>query len=141
LSQPDISSIQETKQPMLVYDGECGFCSRSIQFILRHERNRELLFVTRQSELGIRLRRQYGLESMESMLWIEDGNVLTESNAVLRIASYVGGWCRIAAIASLIPLKFRNWAYRLVARNRHRFARNSGQCLVPTPEQRKRFVS
>jgi predicted DCC family thiol-disulfide oxidoreductase YuxK len=141
LSQTQISSIDEAKQPMLVYDGDCGFCSRSIKFILGHERKHELLFVTRQSELGIRLRRQYGLETMESMLWIEDGSVLTESSAVLRIASYVGGWCRIAAIGSVIPLKFRNWAYRLFARNRHRFARNSEQCLLPTPEQRKRFVS
>jgi predicted DCC family thiol-disulfide oxidoreductase YuxK len=141
MSQPDVSSMEATKPPILVYDGECGFCSRSIQFILRHERKQQLLFVTRQSDLGIHLRRQYGLETMESMLWIEDGKVLTESSAVLRIASYVGGWCRIAAIGSAIPLNFRNWAYRLFARNRHRLARNSGQCLLPTPEQRKRFVT
>src|SRR5437879_3459506 len=141
MSKPDASSIDATKQPMLVYDGECGFCSRSIQFILRREREHELLFVTRQSELGVRLRRQYGLETMESMIWIEDGKVLTESSAVLRIASYVGGWCRIASIGTGIPLKLRNLAYRSFARNRHRFARNSEQCLVPTPEQRKRFVS
>jgi predicted DCC family thiol-disulfide oxidoreductase YuxK len=141
MSQPDASSIDATKQPMLVYDGQCGFCSRSIQFILRREQEHELLFVTRQSELGVHLRRQYGLEAMESMLWIEDGKVLTESSAVMRIAGYVGGWCRIAAIGSVIPLNLRNWAYRLFARNRHRFARNSGHCLLPTPEQRKRFVT
>ncbi|MCU1311302.1 MAG: putative thiol-disulfide oxidoreductase [Candidatus Angelobacter sp.] len=141
MSQPDVSSIGATKQPILVYDGECGFCSRSIQFILRREREHQLLFVTRQSELGIHLRRQYGLETMESMLWIEDGKVLAESSAVLRIAGYVGGWFRVAAIGYVFPPNLRNWAYRLFARNRHRFARNSEQCLVPTPEQRKRFVT
>ena len=111
MSKPDASSIDATKQPMLVYDGECGFCSRSIQFILRREREHELLFVTRQSELGVRLRRQYGLETMESMLWIEDGKALTESSAVLRIAGYVGGWCRIAAIGVLNPAAPRSYSY------------------------------
>ena len=55
---------------MLVYDGSCGFCSRSVQFILRHERRHDLLFVTRDSPLGKDLRRKFHLEAVESMLWI-----------------------------------------------------------------------
>jgi predicted DCC family thiol-disulfide oxidoreductase YuxK len=74
---------------MLIYDGSCGFCSRSVQFILRHERRHDLSFVTRNSELGNELRRTHGLESVESMLWIEGGQVFTESGAVMRAAGYL----------------------------------------------------
>jgi predicted DCC family thiol-disulfide oxidoreductase YuxK len=140
MSHPDTWRAVPTTQPILIYDGECGFCSRSIQTILRHEKKRELLFVTRQSEYGKSLRKKYGLEAMESMLWIENDAALTESAAVLRIARYLGGPFRIALVASIIPSGIRNWAYRLFAKNRHRFARNS-QCLLPTPEQQKRFVT
>ena len=45
------------------------FCSRSVQFILHHERNHDLLFVTR-FPLGKDLRRKFHLEAVESMLWI-----------------------------------------------------------------------
>jgi predicted DCC family thiol-disulfide oxidoreductase YuxK len=64
------SEIAAYRSPLLVYDGSCGFCTRSVQFMLRHEQRHDLLFVTRNSELGQRLRRESGLESVQSMLWI-----------------------------------------------------------------------
>ena len=94
--------------PTLVYDGLCGFCSRSVQFILRHERRHDLLFVPRDSPLGTELRRQFHLEAVESMLWVDGGNVAIESGAVLHAARYLGGlWSALAAIGSLIPAPLR----------------------------------
>jgi predicted DCC family thiol-disulfide oxidoreductase YuxK len=78
------SEIALYQSPILVYDGCCGFCSRSVQFMLRHERRHDLLFVTRDSELGRRLRRAWGLESVQSMLWIEGGQVFAKSGAVIK---------------------------------------------------------
>src|SRR5277367_1611417 len=126
--------------PMLVYDGSCGFCSRSVQFILRHERQHDLLFVTRDSPFGQELRRKFHLEAVESMLWIEDGKAAIESNATLNAAKYIGGvWAMLATIGSLVPAPLRNWAYRLIARNRRRLSSSATSCLVPTAEQRERF--
>ena len=62
------SEITAYPPQISVYDGSCGFCSRSVRFILRHERRHDLSFVTRNSELGMGLRRAHGLESVESML-------------------------------------------------------------------------
>ena len=127
---------------MLVYDGSCGFCSRSVQFILRHERRHDLLFVTRDSALGQDLRRTYHLEAVESMLWIADGTAAIESDSVLRSAKYLGGvWSALAAIGSLIPEGLRNWGYRLIARNRRRLSSGASSCPVPTAKQRMRFLS
>jgi predicted DCC family thiol-disulfide oxidoreductase YuxK len=130
------------EQPMLVYDGSCGFCSRAVQFILRHERRHDLLFVPRESELGKEIRRRFGLERVESMLWIEADGAAVESDAVLRSANYLGApWSWLAALGALCPASLRNWAYRLIARNRRRLSSGSPTCLVPTPEQRARFLS
>ncbi len=138
------SEAKTADAPMLVYDGSCGFCNRSVQFILRHERRHELRFVPRDSELGKRLRHHYGMDAVESMLWIEKGQAFAESAAVLRAANYLGaGWSRLAAIAELVPAFLRNAAYKLIARNRRRLSSSSGTravCLVPTPEQRTRFL-
>jgi predicted DCC family thiol-disulfide oxidoreductase YuxK len=128
-----------TSPPLLVYDGSCGFCSRSVQFILRHERRHDLLFVPRDSRLGRDLRRHFHLEAVESMLWVEGDRVASESTAVLQAARYLGGiWSALAAFGWLIPAPIRNWAYRLLARNRRRLS--SAACLLPTAAQRERFL-
>jgi len=106
--------------PLLVYDGNCGFCARSVQFILR----------------------RFHLEAVESMLWIADGKAETESGAVLNAAKYVGGiWALLGGIGSIVPSPLRNWAYRLIARNRRRLSSGMKSCFVPTLEQRARFLS
>lgn len=127
--------------PLLVYDGSCGFCARSVQFILRHERRHDLLFVPRDSQFGQELRRRFNLESVESMLWIDGDQAFIESDATLHAARYVGGiWSALATIGSLVPAPLRNWAYRLIARNRQRISSGMNMCLAPTVEQRARFL-
>jgi len=134
-------SLATDNAPLLVYDGSCGFCARSVQFILRHEQRHDLLFVPRDSELGKDLRRQFHLEAVESMLWIANGEAAIESGAVLNAAKYLGGiWAMLAAIGSLVPAFLRNPVYRFIARNRRRISSSANACLVPTAEQRTRFL-
>jgi predicted DCC family thiol-disulfide oxidoreductase YuxK len=134
--------VAVSESPMLVYDGSCGFCSRSVRFMLRHEGRHDLLFVTRDSELGKRLRRTYGLESVQSMLWIEDGHAFAESGAVMKAAGYLGGWwSRLGALGSLFPPIILNRAYKLIAKNRRRLLAKVSMCPAPSPEQRRRFLA
>jgi predicted DCC family thiol-disulfide oxidoreductase YuxK len=129
-------------QAMLVYDSSCGFCSRAVQFILRHERRHDLLFVARDSPLGEDLRRAFHLEAVESMVWIEGGQAAIESGAVLHAAGYVGGgWSALAFLGAICPATVRNYAYRWIARNRRRLSRGASACLIPTAGQRARFLT
>jgi predicted DCC family thiol-disulfide oxidoreductase YuxK len=128
-------------RPVLVYDGDCGFCNGSIQFVLAHEKRHDLVFVRRASDLGMAIRRHFGLEAVESMLWVEDGTVKTESESALRVAAYVGSWCRMALVAYALPRGLRNWGYRLIARNRQRLSARRKTCVVPTMEQKVRFLA
>ena len=135
------NAVESAAAPLLVYDGDCGFCSRAVQFILRHERRHDLRFVPRDSSLGRDIRRRFHLENVESMLWIAGDTAETESGAVLSAAAYVGGfWSFLASLGRLVPAPLRNWAYRLVARNRKRLSSSAASCLLPTPEQRARFL-
>jgi hypothetical protein len=74
---------------MLVFDGECSFCNRAVQFILAHEHRSDLLFVPRDSALGLSLRAQCHLERVESLLWIAGGQAFIEWDAVAHTAEYV----------------------------------------------------
>lgn len=137
-----ISERDPSSSPILVYDGSCGFCSRSVRFILRHERRHDLLFVTRDSELGQNLRRKYGLEAIQSMLWIEDDRAFAESGAVIKAAGYMGGWwSRLAALGSFFSASVLNKIYKVIAKYRRRLSRNDGVCPILSPEERRRFLA
>jgi len=40
-----------------------------------------------------------------------------------------------------VPLFVRDAVYDLIARNRHKIVRADASCLLPTPEQRLRFLN
>jgi predicted DCC family thiol-disulfide oxidoreductase YuxK len=127
---------------MLVFDGDCAFCNRAVQFILAHERRSDLLFVPRDTALGRSLREQYHLQHVESLLWIEDGEAFTEFEAVAHTADYVGGpYARLASVARWFPLPLLNWKYRIIAKLRKRLAGRPKHCLLLTPAQQQRFLA
>lgn len=129
--------------PVLLYDGECGVCSASIQWILRHERQHHLLFSPLQSQLGKQLRASAGVsEKIDSLLWI-DRSLNTPraskwSGAVLKVLCYVGWPYSWLTVMWWIPAPARDAAYRLFARYRKKIAPST--CLLPSPQQRARFV-
>ncbi len=132
----------------LFYDGTCGFCSGIIQFILRHESSRQTLhFATLQGPAAAALRQKHPqLANVDSVVWYDPATakrrerVRVRSAAGLAAAAYLGGmWRFLAALAWWVPRPIRDAVYNLVARNRHRLVRNDA-CLLPTPEQRARFL-
>jgi predicted DCC family thiol-disulfide oxidoreductase YuxK len=134
-------------RPLLLYDGSCGMCAASVQFILRHERRHTLQFAPLQSEAAAAIRARHPeLEGVDSMVWVEpDGagrgeRIAVRSAAVIDAAKYVGGAWRLAAIGRLLPARLRDAMYDLIARHRHRFRRTPEQCFLPPPSVRSRFI-
>lgn len=126
---------------MLVFDGDCAFCHRAVQFILAHERRSDLLFVPRDSALGLSLRAQFHLQRVESLLWIEGERAFIEFDAVAHTAAYVGGgYARLASIARLLPHSLLTFGYRTIAKLRKRLAGKPRHCLLLTPAQQQRFL-
>ena len=129
--------------PILLYDGSCGVCSESVQWVLRHERSHELRFAPLESALGTELRALAGVAAHEdSVLWLEwrAGAVRAElrSSAVLRVLGYVGGPWRWLGALRVVPRFARDAVYRGFAKLRLRLL--APACLVPTPEERARFL-
>ena len=139
-------STSSNNAPLLLYDGTCGFCAASVQFVLRHERQHGLRFAPLQSEIGDAIRARHpGLAGVDSMIWIEptatSERVLTRSAAALRVARYIGGPWRALALAAIVPRPIRDAVYDLIARHRHRLVGDAEQCYLPPPAARARFLT
>jgi predicted DCC family thiol-disulfide oxidoreductase YuxK len=45
-------SVSATAHPVIVFDGECGFCDATVEFILDHDPDGVFRFASRQSPEG-----------------------------------------------------------------------------------------
>ena len=130
--------------PVLLYDGSCGFCSATVQFVLRHDRLGALRFAALQSPFGERAVAEHPeLRGVDSAVWVDltRGRVLTRSAAGLRVARYLGGVWRLALLLWVVPQPIRDWFYDLIARQRHLLVGGATDCLVPGPDVRHRFLN
>ena len=132
--------------PMLVYDGDCAFCSRSVQFILRHDRRRTVRFAARDGVAGRAVRQRHPeLLQVDSLIWVETHNgqerPLVRSDSVLAIASYLGGGFGVLGrLGRLIPRVLRDVGYGLIARFRRRLAFGGEACVIFTTDERARVL-
>jgi predicted DCC family thiol-disulfide oxidoreductase YuxK len=134
--------------PVLLYDGTCGFCAESVQFVLRHDRRGLLRFAALDSAFGRGVMdRHPEVRGFDSVLFVEPllngalEKVAAHSSAALRVAEYLGGRWGLLRVARVIPSPIRDAVYRLVARHRHRLSAHGPQCLVPSAQDRARFLA
>ena len=130
---------------VLLYDGVCGFCNKSVQFILDHDRHGTIRFAALQSEFGQAvIARHPELAKVDSVVFLEqtgdDEKVFIRSTAALRLSGYIGGIWGWARAAYLIPRPIRDVFYDLFARYRYRLFGKYDSCLLPPPEVRERFL-
>ncbi len=132
-----------TDSPILVFDGVCVLCSRSVQFVLRHDHAKRFRFATTQSETGRRLMLAHGFDPNRpsSVLLIENNAVFLESSAAVRVLRSFGGvWTFLAGAVWILPRPLRDAAYRGVAKRRYRWFGKRDSCYLPQPEDRARFL-
>lgn len=132
---------------VIVFDGVCVLCNGWVRFLLRHDRRRRYRFAAMQGDAGRALLARHGLDPDDpvSFLLVEydqrpTPRVSTDTTAIRRVLAGLGGLWRIAHLAAVLPAFVRDPLYRLVARNRYRLFGRHDVCMVPTPEQRARFL-
>ena len=123
------------------FDGVCGLCNASVDFILRRDRQAAFLFSplqgeTARTELPPPLR-----ETLDTLVLKTAAGTFVRSAAVVRILwGLPGVWALVGWLLWLIPLPLRDWGYRIVSANRIRWFGQKETCRIPTPEERERFL-
>ena len=132
----------DSPHAVVVFDGECAFCNRWVDFLLRFDRRDIFRFVARQTEAGALFSRQAGLPEggTGSIVVAENGAVLVRSTAVLRMLSLLGFPFSLAAIFCAIPRALRDVVYDWIARNRLKWFGRRQACRLPSPAERHRFL-
>ncbi len=131
-----------TEPAVIVFDGVCALCSRWVRFLLRFDRAGRYRFAAMQGGQGRALLATHGLDPDDplSFLLVAEGVAYTDTDAILRVLTGLGGVWRLAGIARVLPASLRDPAYRWLARNRYRWFGRHDSCFLPTVAQRERFL-
>ncbi|MEW6468099.1 MAG: thiol-disulfide oxidoreductase DCC family protein [Bacteroidota bacterium] len=132
----------EEKHPVILFDGVCNLCNRSVSFVIRNDRKGLFRFAALQSEKGRELRKQYGLDKADadSYILIENGKAYLKSTASLRTLRKLRGLYPLLYLFILVPRFIRDAVYDWVARNRYKWWGKRESCMVPSPEIQNRFI-
>ncbi len=142
------TTLAEQPSPVLLYDGDCGFCAGSVQFVLAREpaaRRGALRFAPLQGVFGSTIRQQFpDIEGVDSVVWFEPGlgghpRVQVKSSAALAAVAHLGGvWRVLSVLGLLVPRVIRDAVYDMVAKRRFELA--APACLLPDAATRTRFL-
>ncbi|MGK0377703.1 thiol-disulfide oxidoreductase DCC family protein [Patiriisocius sp. Uisw_017] len=135
--------MKETKEhSIILFDGVCNLCNSSINFVIKRDSANLYKFTALQEAPGIRLLKQYGINTLDtdSIILIENGKAYTKSSAALRVAKGLSGVWPVLYGFIIIPKWIRNAVYDYIAKNRYKWYGKKDSCMIPTPELKNKFL-
>ena len=136
-----MSSLAATEsQALLIFDGDCAFCTRCVRFIERRIRRHPRIQPWQRSNLP-----ELGLtqEQCETAVQLVDRGSITSAHiAVARVLIYgKKGWA-LLGYAMLLPgiKQVAGVVYRWVAKNRDRMPGGTAECALPQSERTEREI-
>ncbi len=133
---------------LVVYDGYCGFCNRSIRWFIKRDPHNRLRFAPSESPQVAALlgRFNFGALSPNTLLVVihagmPEERLLTRSTGIAAMLHELPKpWPAFGAALMLIPRPLRDLGYRFVARVRYKIRGKYASCPLPTPAERRHFL-
>ncbi len=126
---------------LILFDGYCHLCSRSVQLILKFDHQKQFLFAPLSGKIGDEIKNRLIIsETIDSIILIENDQFDIESEAVLKIADRLGGLFNLVLVARILPRSWRDYLYKLIASNRFNWFGRRNNCMLPNPEDADRFL-
>ena len=130
---------------LVLFDGDCGFCNRFVQFIFHRDKENRFLFTAQQSPLGMDTLKQYALQPMDSVVVVTDyqtdhAQSFTEAEAVFQVLRHLPGMWKVFSIVRILPTWILNKAYRWFAKHRYTLFGRSEACFLPDKTFRSKCI-
>jgi predicted DCC family thiol-disulfide oxidoreductase YuxK len=126
---------------VILFDGVCNFCNSSVQFIIKRDPKGIYQFTSLQSDVGQKLLKEHEVPvELDSFIYIENEKIYFKSTAAVKVCRNLNGLWKLLYIFIIVPRPLRDVMYGVIARNRYKWFGKRDACMIPSPEQRKRFL-
>jgi len=141
--------MQDIKN-VVFFDGVCGLCNSSVDFLIKIDKKNILIFSPLQSyfvgEVLAKFNIQLNLEQLDTIIYLgsNSNKIYVKSNAILEILKDLKNVWSVFYIFKIIPTQLRDILYEYISKNRYNILgakfKKKESCRIPTPEERKRFI-
>jgi predicted DCC family thiol-disulfide oxidoreductase YuxK len=133
--------MTQLKNSILIYDGDCAFCNRSVILLHKLSPHAALHYTPASSKLAKQLIAKYHLasQSESTIILIHLGKAYLRSEAIYKTLQQGGVKGKILSLLFLIlPAIVSNMLYNYIAKHRRRLS--GGQCPTLPPTLKKRII-
>ncbi|TYR80867.1 thiol-disulfide oxidoreductase DCC family protein [Priestia megaterium] len=130
-------------QHLILFDGVCNLCNSSVQFIIKHDSKALFSFASLQSKVSEEKLAPFGVRpnDINSVVYIHGKKIYVKSTAALKIAKNLDGPWKLLYFLIILPRPFRDLVYDYIAKNRYKWFGKHDECMLLTPQLKKRFIS
>jgi len=127
---------------ILLFDGICNLCNAVVRFVISKDKKGRFKFAPLQSQSGQALLRKFclPLNDFSSFVLITDDKCFLRSTAGLMVLKELGGVWKLFYVLMIFPRPLRDFVYNLVAITRYKIFGKRDKCIVPSAEQKERFL-
>lgn len=134
-------------QSLVLFDGVCGLCQRTVRVLLQSDRRDRLRFAPLQSELARQALGRHGRDAaaLDTIYLLADygtphEHLYAKSRAVLGALERAGGAWSWVRVLGLLPTPVLDAVYDRIAARRYRLFGKLAACPTPSPRDRVKFL-
>ncbi|HQR73546.1 MAG TPA: DCC1-like thiol-disulfide oxidoreductase family protein [Sulfurovum sp.] len=121
---------------IVIYDGTCGLCSRSLRLLIKLDTHKTFRYTSLQGKFVKTLPLN---TDIDSIVFYDEGTLYYKSSAILKILRSLGGFWNMVTLFYVIPRFIRDAAYDVVAKYRYRFFKPQ-QCHMISVQEQELFL-
>lgn len=127
-------------QRIVFFDGVCHLCNGFVDLVMTRDKNRHLAFAPLQGTTAATLLASKDLQSLDTVIYYENGILYKKSSAVLKILSTLPGLHKLWTALFVIPRPLRDLIYNYVAQRRYSWFGERQFCRFPLPEEKSSLL-
>jgi len=128
---------------IVLFDGVCNLCDGAVNFIIKRDKHDIFRYASLQSEVGIQLAKDIGVDTsqLDTIILIDSSMTFYhKSTAALQIAKRLSGGYPLLSVFLILPKSLRDWVYDIIAKNRYKWFGKKDSCVIPTPKLKALFI-
>lgn len=122
---------------IVFFDGVCHLCNSFVDTLIQKDTHHILYFAPLQGETAQKMLSTLDRESLDTIIFYDNGRILRRSDAVLGILRSAGYSKVLIRISKVFPLHLRDFFYRVIAKYRYKIFGKSEFCRLPLEAEKK----
>lgn len=127
------------EKEILFFDTECLLCNKTVQWILKHEKDNTIYFCSLYSA-GAKQFIPDNFKGMDSVIFYKKGNFYIYFDAFIKIIPHLKWYWKFLYLLYLIPPLIRKKFYLWIAANRKKWFGTTEICVLNSLHLNKRML-